>query len=107
MSDKINDAYALYSGHSGHVYIIKCTLDIVAKFIVATFPGINYIYSIIFRSGIVAKEGWPKVATIFEVDCPKKDAYCIIKTLKRFIVDLCNCKPKKGYEGLSTLFENR
>ena len=53
----------------------QCTPDIVATFIVAiriivaTFPGTKYIYSIIFRSNIVARKEWPNVATISEVHC--------------------------------------
>ena len=39
--------YTVYSGYSGHVY--NGHSDIVA-----TFPGTKYIYSIIFRSDIVA-----------------------------------------------------
>ena len=64
-------------------YVLQCTPDIVATFIVAiriyivaTFPGTKYIYSIIFRSDIVAnriiivaRKGCPKVATISEVHC--------------------------------------
>ena len=37
----------VYSGYSGHVYSGHSD-------IVATFPGTKYIYSIIFRSDIVA-----------------------------------------------------
>ena len=37
--------------------------------IVATFPDTKYIYSIIFRSDIVARKGWPKVATISKMHC--------------------------------------
>ena len=59
----------MYSGYSDHVY--SGHLDIVA-----TFSGTKYIYSIIFRSDIVAnqiiivaRKGWLKVATISEVHC--------------------------------------
>ena len=52
----------VYSGYSGHVYSGHSD-------IVATFPGTKYIYSIIFMSDIVARKGWPKVATISEVHC--------------------------------------
>ena len=52
----------MYSGYSGHVYSGHSD-------IVATFPGTKSIYSIIFRSDIVARKGWPKVATISEVYC--------------------------------------
>ena len=54
---------------------IQCTLDIVATFIVAIriysghFPGTKFVYSIIFRSDIVARKCLPKVATISEVHC--------------------------------------
>ena len=51
----------MYSGYSGHVYSGHSD-------IVDTFPGTKYIYSIIFRSDIVANR-WPKVATISEVHC--------------------------------------
>ena len=47
----------VYSGYSGH------------SDIVATFPGTKYICFIIFRSDIVARKWWPKVATISEVHC--------------------------------------
>ena len=39
----------MYSGYSGHV-------DSGQSDIVATFPGTKYIYSIIFRSDIVANQ---------------------------------------------------
>ena len=39
--------YTVYSGYSGHVYSGHSD-------IVATFTGTKYIYSIIFRSDIVA-----------------------------------------------------
>ena len=51
----------MYSGYSGHVYSGHSD-------IVDTFPGTKYIYSIIFRSDIVANR-WPKVAPISEVHC--------------------------------------
>ena len=41
--------YTVYSGYSGHVYSGHSD-------IVATFPGTKYIYSIIFRSDIVANQ---------------------------------------------------
>ena len=44
--------YTVYSGYSGHVYsghVYSGHSDMVA-----TFPGTKYIYSIIFRSDIVA-----------------------------------------------------
>ena len=56
------DGYTVYSGYSGHNQ--SGHTDIVA-----TFPVTKYIYSIIFRSDIVARKGWPKVATISEVHC--------------------------------------
>ena len=44
----------VYSGYSGHVYSGHSD-------IVATFPGTKYIYSIIFRSDIVANRiEWPE-----------------------------------------------
>ena len=60
----------VYSGYSGHVYSGHSD-------IVATFPGKKYMYSIIFRSDMVAnriyivmaRKGWPKVATISDVHC--------------------------------------
>ena len=52
----------MYSGYSGHGYSGHSDK-------VATFPGTKYIYSIIFRSDIVARKCWPKVATISEVQC--------------------------------------
>ena len=52
----------VYSGYSGHVYSGHSD-------IVATFPGTKYICSIIFRSDIVARKWWPKVATISKVHC--------------------------------------
>ena len=46
----------VYSGYSGHVYSGHSD-------IVATFPGTKYIYSIIFRSDIVASRiQWPESA---------------------------------------------
>ena len=39
--------HTVYSGYSGHVYSGQSD-------IVATFPGTKYIYSVIFRSDIVA-----------------------------------------------------
>ena len=67
------------------VFLIQCTPDIVTMVIVATFPGTKYIYSIIFRSDIVAnriysvvaRKGWPKVATISEVHCNYQQFYFI------------------------------
>ena len=52
----------VYSGYSGHIYSGH-----LGK--VVTIPGTKYIYSIIFRSDIVARNCWPKVATISEVHC--------------------------------------
>ena len=52
--------YSVYSGYSGHVYIV------------ATFLGTKYIYSIIIRSDIVARKGWPNVATVSEAHCTNK-----------------------------------
>ena len=44
----------MYSGYSGHVYSGHSD-------IVATLPGTTYIYSIIFRSDIVANQiEWPQ-----------------------------------------------
>ena len=37
--------------------------------IVATLPCTKYMYFITFRSDIVARNWWPKVATISEVHC--------------------------------------
>ena len=74
--------YTVYSGYSGHVYSGHSD-------IVATFPVTKYIYSFIFRSDIVARKCWPKVATISEVHCiyiynKKFDAYgakCVTRSL--------------------------
>ena len=58
----------MYSGYSCHVY--SGLSDIVA-----TFPGTKSIYSFIFRSDIVARKVWPKVATISEVHCMRKNVF--------------------------------
>ena len=68
----------VYSGYSGHVY--SGHLDIVAP-----FPGTKSIYSIIFRSDIVARKGWPKVATISEVHYIQKLLYMNIQKKQGFI----------------------
>ena len=47
---RVPGSTSVYSGYSGHVY--RGHSDIVA-----TFPGTKYIYSIIFRSDIVAQGG--------------------------------------------------
>ena len=62
----ISFSHTMYSGYSGHVYSGHSDIG-------ATCPGTKYIYSIIFRSDIVAilvaRKGWPKVATISKVNC--------------------------------------
>ena len=60
-----HEVCTVYSRYSGHVYSGHSD-------IVATFSGTKYIYSIIFRSDIVAnrivsRKGWPEVATISKV----------------------------------------
>ena len=64
----------MYSEYSGHVY--SGHLDIVA-----TFPSTKYINLFHYiqvgysgQSDIVARKGWPKVAT-------KSEVYCIILQL--------------------------
>ena len=58
----------MYSGYSGHVYSGHSD-------IVATFPGTKYILFYYIQVGysgqsdIVARKGWPKVATKSEVHC--------------------------------------
>ena len=50
-------AYTVYSGYNGHVYSGHSD-------IVATFPGTKYIYSIIFRSDIVANQIYRKTSNL-------------------------------------------
>ena len=54
VSSSSSSSSTVYSGYSGHVYSDHSD-------IVATFPGNKYIYSIIFRSDIVANRiKWPE-----------------------------------------------
>ena len=56
----------------------------------ATLPGTKSIYSIIFRSGIVARKGWPKVATISEVHCSVISHDISYKSARLDIDSICN-----------------
>ena len=60
----------MYSGNSGHVYSGHSD-------IVATFSSTKYHIQVGYsgQSDIVARKGWPKVATISEVHCKNMFQY--------------------------------